>query len=169
MKLHPIKVGTHYFDERPVTATDPCYDSDTWCVVRNINIKPGDYECVAWKGREYYKDFDGKRRSCQRVFVCGIYLDSNIPSENCGEKIGELGVDAGLAGFFQDKPDYNDDAWSELCDKVHNHDYLILDEGFFTSSGYGDGYYPVYAYKNNEGEIVALEIRFEWVLDGEEQ
>ena len=168
MKLHPIKVGTRHFDERPVTATDPCYDSDTWCVVRDINIKPGDYECVAWKGREYYKDFDGKRRSCQRVFVCGIYLDGNIPSENCGEKIGELGVDAGLAGFFQDKPDYNDDAWFELCDKVHNHDYLILDEGFFTSSGYGDGCYPVYAYKNDEGEIVALEIRFEWVLEEEE-
>lgn len=34
-----------------------------------------------------------------------------------------------------------------------------VDIGFFSSSGYGDGGYDVYAYKCN-GQITALEIRF---------
>jgi hypothetical protein len=75
------------------------------------------------------------------------------------EEIGEIGVDAGLAGFFNDKPDYTDDEWSEFCDSIRNGNAWIRDEGFFSSSGYGDGCYPVNACRIN-GEIVALEIRF---------
>ena len=162
MKLHPIKVGTRRYDKRPVTITDPCYDAGTSCTICGVTIKPGDYECVAWKGREYYKDEAGKRHYYQRVFCCGIYLNGYIPEPDTSsrKKLGEIGVDAGLAGFFQDKPDYNSEEWFALCDKVHANDYLIVNEGFFTESGYGDGCYPVYAYKDNAGEIVALEICF---------
>jgi len=49
MKLKPIEVGTRYYDETPVTATDPCYDADTSCVKSGIRVKPGEYRCVAWK------------------------------------------------------------------------------------------------------------------------
>jgi len=76
------------------------------------------------------------------------------------EEIGELAVDAGLAGFFQNKPDYNDDEWDEFCEKINEHNYLITKEGFCTESGYGDGWYPVFAAKDENGAINALEIRF---------
>ena len=39
------------------------------------------------------------------------------------------------------------------------YDEWITEDGFYSSSGYGDGVYGVFAYKQN-GEITALEIRF---------
>ena len=75
------------------------------------------------------------------------------------EEIGSIGVDAGLAGFFMNKPDYTDEQWTEFCESIREGDAWIKDEGFFSSSGNGDGCYGVYAYKQN-GEITALEIRF---------
>lgn len=161
MVLYPRIVGTHCFDERPITATDPRYDAGTSYTIENINVKPGKYECVAWKGRLYYKDDNGKRKSYQRVFKCGIYhINENFTGEEPKEKIGEIGVDTGLAGFFQDKPNYDNEAYKDLHNRTHIHDYLIIDEGFLTSTGWGDGIYPVYAYRNSNGEIFALEIDF---------
>ena len=160
MKLHPVHVGRRYFDERPVTVTDPCYEAGTWCTIAGLKIKPGNYECVAWKGREYYIGFDDKRHSFLRVGACGIYLDGKIPESKSGSFLGTIGVDAGLAGFYQDKPDYADKEWSAFCDKIGSRDHLITDEGFCTSSGGSDGEYPVYAYSDANGDIVGLEIKF---------
>ena len=160
MKLERKFVGTRYYDERPVTATDPCYKAGTWCTLFNINVKPGNYECVAWKARLSYTGSDKKRHYYKRVFVCGIYLGGDLIPEEKFEEIGTIGVDSGLAGFFQDKPDYGDTQWEKFCDNCDGKDYMIVDEGFFTETGYGDGGYPVFAAKNENGEIVALEIRF---------
>lgn len=162
MKLRAITAGTRYYDGTSVTATDPCYPKTSTHVVRGIHVKPGDYKCVAWKGRFSYADREaGKRRSYSRVLVCGIYLDGMIPKQENAIKIGCAAVDAGLCGFFQNKPDYEDESWFDFCDKINKHDYLITPEGFCTESGFGDGYYPVYKYENTDGETVALEIRFE--------
>lgn len=162
MNLTPTRVGTRYFDERPVTATDPCYNHTVWCRMDGIKIKPGEYTCLAWKSNHYYTDkITNKRHYYKRVHICGIYLNGEIPHYKKGEEIGEIGVDAGMAGFFQDKPDYDDDGWYNICNLMGgNNDAALVDEGFFTSSGYGDGCYPVYAFKNEDGEIVALEIHF---------
>ena len=160
MRLIGTRVGKRYFDERPVTVTDPGYDADTWCIIPGIKVKPGNYECVAWKAKLSYTDSDKKRRYYKRVFVCGIYLGGDLIPQEQFEEIGTIGVDAGLAGFFQEKPDYEEDEWFEFCRLVHDKDYLITKEGFCTQSGYGDGCYPVFAAKNEIGEIVALEIRF---------
>ena len=73
--------------------------------------------------------------------------------------IGFIGVDAGLAGFFIDKPGYTSEQWADFCDSIKNGDVWLTDDGFFSQSGYGDGVYVVYACERN-GLIVALEIRF---------
>lgn len=75
------------------------------------------------------------------------------------KEIGSIGVDAGLAGFFHSKPDYDYEAWNAFCDRIRHGDAWITEDGFYSSSGYGDGGYGVYAQEQN-GEIVALEIRF---------
>ena len=75
------------------------------------------------------------------------------------EEIGSIGVDAGLAGFFHNKPDYIDEEWGRFCDRVRNGDTWLIEDGFYSSSGYGDGCYGVYAYKQ-DGAITALELRF---------
>ena len=150
------KIGTKHF-EGVIDITDPCYDRDVWCRM-TAEVKAGEYDCHVWRhtskeiwNGEEYKDI--------RVGVIGIYLDGIIPPQRSMEEIGSIGVDAGLAGFFMNKPDYNDDEWSDFCNSIRDGDAWIKDEGFFSSSGYGDGCYGVYASKVN-GEIVALEIRF---------
>lgn len=150
------KIGTKYFGGT-VDITDPCYSKDVWCRM-TAEVKAGEYTCYIWRNTEY-EDYNGRQYKDVRVGVIGIYLDGIIPRQRSMEEIGSIGVDAGLAGFFMNKPDYNDEEWDNLCNLVHKGDAWIVDEGFFSESGYGDGCYPVYAYKANN-EIVALEIRF---------
>lgn len=160
--LKPYNVGSRTFDERPVTATDPGYDAGTWCTLTGLKVQPGEYHCIAWRWRDQWTH-ESKRRSRTRTMACGIYLDGKIPPPGEWEKmaaIGTIGVDAGMAGFFQDKPDYDRDAWFAMCNKLHNRTWLITKEGFCTESGYGDGSYTVYGIKNAEGLYTALEIRF---------
>ena len=142
-------VGTKKFGPE-IDITDPCYDRDVWCRLNNVKIKEGEYRCVVWKERTDY-DYE--------IAKIGIYY-GDIPHAEKLEEIGEIGVDAGLAGFFNDKPDYNDEEWMKLCSAIEDEDYLINEEGFFSSSGYGDGCYPVYAEKDTNGEIISLEIVF---------
>lgn len=126
---------------------------DEWC-----EDKDGDYTCMVW----YHTDkgeLDGKPYSYKMVGIIGIYLDGIIPPQKGMKEIGSIGVDAGLAGFFHNKPDYSDNAWTKFCDRISHGDAWLMEDGFYSSSGYGDGCYGVYAQKT-DGEITALEIRF---------
>lgn len=144
-------IGKKHF-HGTVDATDPCYNYDVWCRMNGIPICEGEYDCVNWKTRE--------RDEPSRVARIGIYLRGVVPVQEKMERIGEIGVDAGLAGFFMNKPDYSDDEWSSLCDLLSNGDAWIRPKGFFSSSGYGDGGYDVYAYKQPDGRASAMEIAF---------
>lgn len=143
-----------------IDITDPGYDHDVWCCKRGVKIVPGSYKCVAWE-----KNFPYENQDDIRVCLAGIYhTDSDSDDMIWSPKpIGQIGVDAGLAGFFQNKPDYAEDEWDDFCSKL---DYAagkaawIFPEGFFTSSGFGDGCYYVYAAYNENDDIVALEIEF---------
>ena len=155
-------VVTRYFDDTPVTVTDPCYRKGTWCTIQNIHVLPGDYDCIKGTIREYYNDpVTEKRRWGYRIAECGIYhKDYPNVAKLKQEHIGSIGVDAGLAGFFQNKPDYTDAEWYEFCNALKNKSELITEHGFCTTSGYGDGCYDVYTYRNDKNEIVGLKIRF---------
>ena len=152
------KIGTMDF-HGSVDITDPCYDRDVWFRMTDVKIRKGVYTCIAW----HHKDkgtFDNGEPYCYDVIaIIGIYLDGVIPCQKEMKKIGDIGVDAGLAGFFHNKPDYDNDAWSKFCDRVATGDAWLTEDGFFSSSGYGDGSYGVYA-KQKDGKAVALEIRF---------
>lgn len=133
--------------EGSVDITDPCYDRDVWCRMDDVKIKNGSYVCVIWK---YAK----------RIAIIGIYHNGKIPNQNSMEIIGSIGVDAGLAGFFHNKPDFDDKEWDKLCNKMSNRTAWLTKLGFWSESGYGDGVYGVYAGKDKNGVINALEIRF---------
>ena len=151
-KLKKQVRGTFTFDKGIVSVTDPCYSDDVWCRMDNVKIIPGKYNCIS------YIDTENKR-----TFICQICLQGhNSPQQNSKkESIGSIGVDAGMAGFYQDKPNYSDEEWYDFCEacKANNFDYLINEHGFCTSSGYGDGSYDVYAYRCKDG-IYCLEIIF---------
>ena len=154
-----------------VDITDPCYDRDVWCRMNAVKVRPGDYECSYFMAN-FTWEYDGKKGDDWCVTRARIaHVDVMTELESTGfsdcdeaEEIGEIGVDAGLAGFFGDKPDFSDEEWHEFCRamramRARDEQAYLTDLGFWTSSGYGDGGYPVYAVKR-DGEIVALEIVF---------
>ena len=152
------KIGTMDF-HGSVDITDPCYNRDVWCRMTDVKIRKGVYTCIAWHHKDKGTFNNGEPYCYDVIGIIGIYLDGVIPCQKEMKKIGDIGVDAGLAGFFHNKPDYTDDEWAAFCDRVRHGDAWLIKEGFYSSSGYGDGCYGVYAYERG-GEITAIEIRF---------
>lgn len=150
-------IGRKHF-EGTVDITDPCYDKDVRCRM-SANVKSGTYDCRIWMQPQKYKDNYGEHKY-ETVGLIGIYLDGVIPVQKEMKKIGSIGVDAGLAGFFMNKPDYTDEQWMTFCESIRKGNAWIKDEGFFSHSGFGDGVYPVFSYQDENGEITALEICF---------
>lgn len=142
-----IKLGTK------VDITDPCYDKDVWCRM-TTDCEPGEY-----KG---YIEMSDEGDWGMRVATVSIFKGNKMWGIEEMERIGSIGVDAGLAGFFNDKPDFNDDEWIELCNALGNGDAWNLYNGIFSSSGYGDGSYDVYANEDrNAFTIVFIEEEYE--------
>lgn len=132
-----------------VDITDPCYDKGTWCRM-TVDCEPGEY-----KG--YVEKVDEGKLGISIASV-SIFKGDKIWSIEEMECIGSIGVDAGLAGFFNNKPDFNDVEWSNFCDQIRNGSEWNLYNGIFSSSGYGDGTYCVYASKErNAFTIVFIE------------
>ena len=157
MKLTKKDIGTKKF-AGIVDITDPCYNKDVWCRMQ-AEVVPGEYTCTIWTGKEKINNGE-ETYTIKTVGIIGIYLGGVVPVQEKMEEIGSIGVDAGLAGFFMNKPDYTHEQWIELCNSTYGGDAWIRPEGFFSVSGHGDGGYPVYAYKDKDGSITALEIRF---------
>lgn len=156
-KIVTITVGTLNMAEGRVDITDPCYNHDVTCRINDLHTKAGSYKCS-------YDYSTGARR----VISASIeYCGDDMPKCTLSKRLyTTIGVDAGLAGFFiAPKPNYNKDEWHSLCNEIGNGNVYIDEKGFFTSSGYGDGEYPVMAdYECNKdgttGEIVGLTIIF---------
>lgn len=92
-------------------------------------------------------------------------------------KLGTVGVDAGLLMIIDPcyvkyiKSIHSDEKWSEFCDIVgasgnDTHNGIALNDGLVFSSGYGDGEYTVYGYKDDEGNIMKVEID---MMDSEDE
>jgi len=149
-----------------IDITDPCYDRNTWCRKNDVEIKPGKYDCFVTEVPETYT-YDGKTETYQTTESIEIEFVENRIAGGWGgwEHFCEIGVDAGLAGFFENKPDYSREEWSEVCDTIRKAEMdgkkaYDIDCGFFSNTAYGDGEYPVYCRKDKDDVIVALKIVF---------
>ncbi len=170
MELESVYIGAIDLHEGRVDISDPCHNSDVWCRINNLEIKPGMYSCFALVGTD--PSWGTRTWGC-RIAINNeddlTIIKSKIEADEW-EVIGEVGVDAGLAGFFASpKPDFNDDNWSELCNQMDFDSYGYLGEnfnmpedikGFWTPTGYGDGGYDVRVIRDNNTQIIALEIAF---------
>ena len=84
--------------------------------------------------------------------------------------LGTVGVDAGrLMIFYQCYIKHltdlhgSDKGWLQYCESINqdedgNYEGLAI----HFSSGYGDGEYTVYGFKNKEGRIMKVEIDMNW-------
>lgn len=147
-----------------IDLTDPCYDKKTWCRINDVQVKPGEYRCSYLRGGSSWGD-----RVASNLIVHEDYASDffRYPEDFTAETLeGEVGVDAGMAGFFPNKPDEDDFYRNTILrdiDKIGKGEYNIgylTDYGFWTESGYGDGGYDATVWRNNEGEIIALGINF---------
>lgn len=119
-----------------VDITDPCYSKSVCCRM-TTNCCSGVYK--GYIEREEIEDWG------TRVTTLSIFLGDKIWELEEMEPIGTIGVDAGLAGFFNNKRDFSDKEWSELCSKISEGDAWVMYDGIFSSSGFGDGMYEVFA------------------------
>lgn len=163
-------VGQIEIPDGLVDITDPCYDADVWCRMNNVKVMPGTYNCYAYMGTD--RNWGNRCWIAQIVIADGPFdeiAEDRICSGRSWRTIGEIGVDAGMAGFFSHKPDFNDDEWEMVCNAHRQGDANAYLEsfardgesrkGFWTDSGVGDGCYSVHAIRENR-KIIALEIRF---------
>lgn len=148
-----------------VIISDPCYDLDVWCQTILDNVLPGAYDCFTktvtdprWGTRVTSLEV------CHEQCRCPNYKPTSFT----------IGVDSGQAGIFD--YDYyekyhtntlnntiiNDQWYDKVCDiTLSPPQYGAVDNrGFVSSSGFGDGVYPCFIAKNNNGKIIAIRIDF---------
>lgn len=149
-KLHEL--GSFNFRDQ-IDITDPCYDKDVWCRTKSP-CKPGTY--IGFALEQTIKNWG------DRIVWLGMYHSSLEEMPSCNIELPPIGVDAGLAGFFDNKPDYGQEEWERLCNEEFcvGKDCGQIDCGFWSSSGIGDGEYEVWAHANEKGERDAFEIFF---------
>jgi hypothetical protein len=160
-----------------VYVTDPCYSVPTWCQKKLTNVLPGE-----WVVSMIYDELGGSNRNAELYLIHKDYQSTRGLSFDW---LGDFGVDSGQAGVF-DAASYRDDAyaagitrpklrqefflpgeltegdaWYEtICHFTLEGDgWGTYAAGAVSSSGYGDGMYPVYG-AEVDGKIVALQLVF---------
>lgn len=153
-------------------ASDPCYETDTWCAGKLENVKNGEwqFEVVEKEGR---------------IAELWVFTESSATGWEPVDK--SFGVDSGQFGFFdydyfkehETERDYGGPGfYTEACNQTYNEkasynnpDWvnagIVGEHGAVSSSGWGDGSYDVYVQKNAYGEIVAAKAVF--MTDEEEE
>lgn len=172
--------GKLTFTSTELDVTDPCYTEDTWCRI-TVPIEPGTYN---YEVRLSYQGDWGIRVKAIRIFKegsKGLRLSKYYTGNKEDNPTGEVGVDSGMAGFFEKKPDYDRDGevdeWHILCnyEKKHNlyadednyplvveghKDTPVRCEGIYSTSGYGDGTYYVKTLVDEDKKVCGYELKF---------
>lgn len=167
------EIGSIDVDTGRITVSDPSYNADVWCQVKDIEVKPGEY--TGWAHVTNDLGGWGKRVVSLQVihenFINKdvLFFDDHLDD---WQEIGRAGVDAGIISIFKsgDKKNYKDDDWLDFCSEIGRNLYAKMDNLIVSSSGIGDGYYPVYVYRK-DNEVVSIVVDFldhPW-LNGQEE
>ena len=151
--------------------TDPFYEPNSIeeCDFHTMQMQPGTYACMILAGKEWHEAWDTQPAQWEhRCWASMLYLDGFVPTTKArrqARQVGEIAVDAGTAGFFRTPCRNLDKLWYELDEarrkaKAHNWEFVLNETDFVTTTGYGDGSYPVYAYYDANGKIIGLEVRY---------
>ena len=165
-----------------LVCSDPCYSIPTWCQGIVDNVKNG-----VWGAEINLSDEGDWGTRVASLYIVNEH--ANATMKDIETKIFEdeplsfdAGVDSGQFGFFdfahyrndesaKDLPkqdfgaDYDiqeGDAWYRACSDLTlgGEQWGVLPNGVVSSSGFGDGSYNVYGYKDAYGEYVAFAVVF---------
>lgn len=177
-----------------VRVSDPCYDDDVWCKTMLTGVLPGKYRV----------EVEHSQRSGWGTRVASLtVVHEDFGRLTNWEEHGEIGVDSGQAGIFCESSYRNDHTakdimvpegqWSgfpnsmdrkegdvfydKMCAFTINGDegWGSYDTGVVTSSGYGDGGYPLEVLRESNGYIVGMKITYispedeEWDDDDQDE
>ena len=160
-----------------VMVSDPCYTPDTWCQTKLDNVLPGLYNV------EVERHDEGTGWGVRVSSITVIHKDYEDTDD--WEQHSECGVDSGQCGIFcmtgyrndelsksittptLDNPfvlPYNDkggDMWYEkMCHfTLHKDQWGLYDTGVVSSSGIGDGLYPMDVMMDGD-KIVGIRLEY---------
>lgn len=156
------QLGTFNVVSGRIIVSDPCYEAKNELQLPAVNGE--------WKASISGKD----RNSVLNVSTKG---SSKFP----WEKVSTAGVDSGqmsvfdLSAYRNDKEAEGRDLSQWKPDKGAGEQFYaaccvltcyaensagVLPHGAVSQSGYGDGVYPVYVKKNEQGKVVAVKVKF---------
>lgn len=165
-----------------LVCSDPCYSIPTWCQGIVENVKNG-----VWGAEINLSDEGDWGKRVASLYI--VNEDANAKMTGIETKIFEeeplnfnAGVDSGQFGFFDFAHYRNDesakdlkkfefgdnydtqsgDTWYRACSDLTLGDeqWGVLPNGVVSSSGFGDGSYDVFGYKDAYGEYVAFAVVF---------
>jgi hypothetical protein len=154
--LDPISIASG-----KARVTDPCYTRGTGGV-HVIDVLPGVYHASYMFGDE------GRVAE-----VAIVHSDYNRSDLRWSEHLETAGVDSGQCGFADDEQYPSGDSTGEFEDEESFYGRVCkgtlsekqaaeLPFAVFTSTGYGDGSYPVYYAMDEERRVVGLALVFMW-------
>lgn len=157
-----------------VRVSDPCYDDDVWCKTRLTDVLPGKYSVDVTISDEG----DWGDRCSEIIAIHEDYVGKELN----WEYHSEIGVDSGQAGIFCESSYRNDsieietpnidftlpfidnsgDNWyMKMCKFTLAQDrWGTYETGVVSSSGYGDGGYPLDVARDKSGHIIGMKITF---------
>lgn len=155
-----------------VRVSDPCYDDTVWCKT-TMDVLPGEYFVDVTESDEG----DWGTRISSLFAIHKDYKFSGL----IWESDGVIGVDSGQAGIFCESSYRNDsiemklpsvnfvlphmnipgDRWYEkICRFTLSEDqWGMYDTGVVSSTGFGDGMYPVEVARR-DGNVIGIKITY---------
>ena len=160
-----------------VMVSDPCYTPDTWCQTKLTNVLPGKYnvevdkhdEGTGWGVRvssitvvheDYVDDGDWEQHSECGVDSgqCGIFCMTGYRNDELSKSITTPTLDNPFVLPYNDK---GGDMWYEkMCHfTLHKDQWGLYDTGVVSSSGIGDGLYPMDVMMDGD-KIVGIRLEY---------
>jgi len=165
-----------------VRVSDPCYGDDVWCKTRLNSVLPGEYHVDVQKSDEG----DWGNRVSSLTVTHKDYVGKQLRYQ----EHGDIGVDSGQAGIFCESSYRNDsieidtpehdfaipfdesgDRWYEKMCKftLSGEGFGAYESGVVTSSGFGDGSYPLAVARDEDKNIVSIVITYIGEEDEEDE
>lgn len=152
-----------------IICTDPCYNFEYREGLQMLveNCKLGE-----WRTRVVTSNEGAWGNRVAELVVTHESADSvNLSRYYDWVEVADgCGVDSGQFGFFDaekyptDESEFEHDGsgcfYDTICGQTIGDRVGAVSFGVASSSGYGDGSYPVYVAKNGNGEVVALKVVF---------